>query len=605
MPLDSTLIARSLANWQYPQVAIPDPVAQIGRLQALQHGIAAQQLQNQQLQSGAIDLKEKQQQISGQDALAASLRNHASTGADGALVIDHAGVIQDLSKSHPELILGYQKSRAAQDEADTKLKTAKLQQNATQIEMAARAFAGATDQPGWDHALGTAAGFGVDTAKLGIPAVYSPDAQKQVLNLALDYKDKLTTDIAAASQKTQEATARAERVGKALDAAAGATSQTNLDALRRAATAAGATPDELSGVPPMYSPAAMTQYGGARLTPAQRGAAAQATAEAAETKRVHDAQIAHQTVEEQQGKQRLGFEGARLGLERQTAEAQKRAMDPYGTLGINKNPVQGGGLHGEEFLKTLPPAMQGRLKQIAEGREAVTDRFKNSPEGKAIMTALSQYDPEWSEQRAQIRKAFTTGPDGRNIGNLNTAVVHLDQMHEAAKAMKNGTWQPGNRLYNSIAATFGAAAPTDYQFVMNAFAGEAASALKGNATDPEIAHVISTLGSKQSPEQAEGVSLTGLHTLGAKLNTYHERYQQQSQDNTTWSPVLPSARDVFTRYGLGPMGAGAAAAGGGKGGAAAPAAKPIQQGDTVMYNGKAHKVIEIKPDGKYVLDGEN
>ena len=57
-----------------------------------------------------------------------------------------------------------------------------------------------------------------------------------------------------------------------------------------------------------------------------------------------------------------------------------------------------------------------------------------------------QVDPQWTEQRAQVRKAFTTGTDGRNIGNLNTASIHLDALGDIAKALDNGTFQPGNAV---------------------------------------------------------------------------------------------------------------------------------------------------------------
>ena len=249
-----------------------------------------------------------------------------------------------------------------------------------------------------------------------------------------------------------------------------------------------------------------------------------------------------------QGQQRINQEGQRIAID-------VASKDPFGALGINKNPIAGApaGATGAQYLATLPAGMQTRVQAIAEGRETLTAREKGSPQGQALQTAVETYEPGWSEQRAQLRKAFTVGPDGRNIGNLNTATVHLDQLHEVAKAMNNGTFTPGNAAWNFVAQKLGSAAPTNRAFVMNALAGEAASALKGNATDPEIAHVLSTLQSDQSPQQLEGVTVEGLKTLGAKLNTYDERYHAQSSANDQWSPVLPQAKAVFARYGVNPI----------------------------------------------------
>jgi len=212
-------------------------------------------------------------------------------------------------------------------------------------------------------------------------------------------------------------------------------------------------------------------------------------------------------------------------------------------------------LTGEEFMKTIPAGTAAQVRAIAEGRAAMPSGSSRAAGAQQIRDAVFRFDPSYTDQRAQVRRAFTTGKDGTNIGNLNTAAVHLDQMVEAATAMHNGSWQPGNQLYNYIATKFGAAAPTNYQFVMNAFGGEAANALKGTATDPEIAHVLGSLKPEMSPDQALGVGHTALHVLGAKLNTYQERYQQQIPGDTVWSPVLPSARAVFQKYGMTETGA--------------------------------------------------
>jgi hypothetical protein len=210
---------------------------------------------------------------------------------------------------------------------------------------------------------------------------------------------------------------------------------------------------------------------------------------------------------------------------------------------------------GEDFMKTIPAGTAAQVRAIAEGRGVMPSASSRAPGAMALRDAVFRFDPTYSEQRAQIRKAFTTGNDGRNIGNLNTATVHLDQMAEAAKAMNNGSWQPGNQLYNYIRQKFGDATVTNYTAVMNAFSGEAANALKGSATDPEIAHVMSTLGQNMSPQQAAGVANTNLHVIGAKLNTYKERYEQQIPGDTVWSPILPSARAVFQKYGMTESGA--------------------------------------------------
>lgn len=193
----------------------------------------------------------------------------------------------------------------------------------------------------------------------------------------------------------------------------------------------------------------------------------------------------------------------------------------------------------------------GQVKAIVEGRQAAPSSFaQKSPYWQDVMQKVYQVDPEWNEQRAQIRKAFTTGPDGKNIGALNTAAVHLDTLAEAAKGLDNGSFRPGNQLFNSVRTMFGSSAPTTFEGIRDAVASEMASALKGNATDIEIASLKKQIMAQNSPQQLGDLINNHLHILDQKLNTYRERYQQQNPDDTVWNPVLPSAGKVFQKHGL-------------------------------------------------------
>lgn len=305
---------------------------------------------------------------------------------------------------------------------------------------------------------------------------------------------------------------------------------------------------------PKNTPAQLLRMG---MSPAEQQRADQEKANEAD-------RVRHEKVTEGQG-------AAHVAIAQNANELKKVEVDPFGALGLNKNPATGAAnpqngtptpqMTGEAFLAKLPPPMATRVKAIAEGRETLSAREKGTPAGRALQTAVEQYDPKWSEQRAQVRKAFTTGPDGRNIGNLNTAPIHLDQLAEAAKAMQNGTFVPGNQLYNAVSTMFGGAAPTNFNGIKTVVAGEMASAMKGNATDPEIASFNKSVNDASSPAQlAQVIQSVFLPALGAKLQTYNERFHRDNQDDP-WTPVLPSARAVFSKYGIDPTAGPAAPAG--------------------------------------------
>jgi len=245
--------------------------------------------------------------------------------------------------------------------------------------------------------------------------------------------------------------------------------------------------------------------------------------------------------------------------QRLNAELAKQAQATHITNntiipGMPPAPGPGQMTGGEDYLKTLPVGVAAQVKAIAEGRAALPSGATRSQAAQQLRNAVFTYDPLYSDQRAQIRKSFATGPDGRNIGSLNTATVHLDQLGDAAEALKNGTFTPGNAAYNYFASMFGGAAPSNFESLKSAVAGELANALKGQATDIEIRTIGNNIMSAKSPEQLGGAVDTNLHILGAKLKTYQERYQQQIPNDPAWSPVLPSARRIYQKHGFDPTG---------------------------------------------------
>lgn len=232
-------------------------------------------------------------------------------------------------------------------------------------------------------------------------------------------------------------------------------------------------------------------------------------------------------------------------------------------------------LHGDAYLQSLQPNAAATIKAIADGRETLDIVGRNQVARQQLQQAVMQYDPSWSEQRAALRGAFTTGPEAANIGNLNTGTVHAQQFLEAAQAMQNFTFRPGNAAWNAMSRLFGSAIPTNLEAIKNAWAGEMASALKGTATDPEIASIKKGIDDVNSWDQFQGVVNENLKALGAKLNTYHERAQRTGVGE--WSPILPSAREVFRQHGMDPTGAGGTGGG-----------KPVK-GDTKTYQGHTYQ----------------
>ena len=133
MPIDPSLITDTLSRWQSPQFAFPDPLAQFAKLQALQNGITQQQVNQQQLQAGALGLQEKQTLLNDQQKLS-QLQADPSLANDpdplGTVLKKAAGAgvsfntINTLTKAHLEnsaSIANTQKAQADAAEANNKV----------------------------------------------------------------------------------------------------------------------------------------------------------------------------------------------------------------------------------------------------------------------------------------------------------------------------------------------------------------------------------------------------------------------------------------------------------------------------------------------------
>jgi hypothetical protein len=582
-----------------------------------------QQLNTQKLAEGKLTLADAQKTFDDNKAIDDAMATNTAPGPDGNPKLNRDGVINALTTSGR----GIAASRVqAQFDAQDKAKADAIKlQNEAQVSnlnlVSARAgelgklAQSVQDAPpegkqaAYDNMQREALRLGLITPQMQsqFPAQYDPSQDPHINSLILGAQDaKTRSDLQTAQltrdkdqadlEKTKAATAETWRVSVASQAS-NALNQQDLDGIRARLAATGAPPAALAGIPAVWTPDAMKQLGRSAMTAEQRTQADQAAATLAETKSRDLANQLNEAALRNQGQQRINQED-------QANNIRRVAADPFGALGLNKTPAAGGNpggpaLTGTPFLGTLPPAMATRVQHIASGAETLTAREKGSPAGQALITAVEQYDPSWSEQRAQIRKAFATGTDGRNIGNLNTAPVHLAGLADAATALQNGSFVPGNQLFNSISTMLGHTAPTNFNGMKIVVAGEMAAAMKGNATDPEIASFNKSVNDTNSPAQLAGViGNVFIPALAAKLQTFNERYHAQSSADDPWTPVLPSARAAFSRYGVDPTASAPATPQAGKAGGPAP---QFKKGDTVMYQGKPHKVSDVV-NGKLVLE---
>lgn len=110
------------------------------------------------------------------------------------------------------------------------------------------------------------------------------------------------------------------------------------------------------------------------------------------------------------------------------------------------------GASGQQLQAAVPANIKPTVLAVLEGRQSPPGGFAlKSPYWQNVMNNVYALDPEWNEQRAQLRKAYTLGPQSKEINAINTAMGHVGVLGDAIDALNNGDV----RILNSIANRLG------------------------------------------------------------------------------------------------------------------------------------------------------
>ncbi|MDE2098402.1 MAG: hypothetical protein KGL39_14205 [Patescibacteria group bacterium] len=209
-----------------------------------------------------------------------------------------------------------------------------------------------------------------------------------------------------------------------------------------------------------------------------------------------------------------------------------------------------------QFLMTFSnpnsPTTQSAAKMIADYQMAPPSGYALArPEGQALMAAVKQINPDYNANGFGLAHELISGKDGRNIGNLNTAIKHMNALDQVANALGNQNIQARNRVVNWAATQLGGAPPVSFDALKSAVASEIASALKGNATDQEIANAEGFINRANSPAQMHSALKDTMKIMAQKLGTYQERIDGATAGRAGMVPVLmPQSKAVLSQWGV-------------------------------------------------------
>lgn len=239
------------------------------------------------------------------------------------------------------------------------------------------------------------------------------------------------------------------------------------------------------------------------------------------------------------------------------AQAQM-ATGMFGGMAAGGPGGASGGLHGDQFLQSLPPAFATTVKAIAEGRAPYPSGFAlKTPIGQQMVAAISQYDPTFDainyQARQKTRQSFTSGQDAGNITALNTAMAHLGTLSGNYDKLGNTNFPAVNWATNYLGNQFGnqniqtntANVATDAQAV----AHELAKVFRSTGmSEGEINQWQDKISTSAGPAQSKAVIQSALDLIDGRLSALGEKYNQGMGTSKQGIELLsPEAQAAYSK----------------------------------------------------------
>lgn len=235
-----------------------------------------------------------------------------------------------------------------------------------------------------------------------------------------------------------------------------------------------------------------------------------------------------------------------------TTDAQAPA--PTGGLTPIQKAVQSG-LHGDEFLATLPPQLAAQVKGLSAGRQQF-------PSGSALRSTMiqsliglvAQYDPSFDQvnygMRYKTAQDFAPqGKSGQNITALNTGIGHLQSLLDNMKALNNfgGLLTPLNAPINAFEQATGDPRQGRVELNAQGVAGELAKVFRSTGmSESDIQGWKARLGLNMSPDAQVGIIQEAMHMMRSRLEAIGDAYTRgmgKASDGITL--LSPHAQAIY------------------------------------------------------------
>lgn len=278
------------------------------------------------------------------------------------------------------------------------------------------------------------------------------------------------------------------------------------------------------------------------------------TARIAEQAREHDQSLIPQDVRTAQWYQNATPE--QKAAYRAAGFEKKGLTDIFGNAapGSAVSPdANGAPLRGDDYLKTLNPAMAPTVKALAEGRLAMPTR--PTPQQQQLIQAASQYDPTFDatdfNKRNRTAVDFSpAGQSGKAITAINTTMGHLSDLQDRMSALGNGPVPLVNSVMNFISKNTGAAEPGNAQTVRDAVSNELRKvfATTGGGGLEELKSWENNFPINASPTQAKQGIQAAVHLMDSRLASLANQWSVGMGTNHQAIDLLsPTAKSAYQK----------------------------------------------------------
>ena len=208
------------------------------------------------------------------------------------------------------------------------------------------------------------------------------------------------------------------------------------------------------------------------------------------------------------------------------------------------------GMGGMPSYKQLPPQEQAQVQAIIDGRQRIPSSFaQKMPYWQRIMAAAYQLDPQLNEQRYELRKSYTVGPQSKEINAINTTLGHVGALAQAVQALNNGNVMQLNRIANAYGVQVGQTPITTFRTIVNRVGPELVKAYSGGAgSEAEREEVQNDFNPSLSPQQLLSNARETAKLLRSKISALENQWDTNKSTGTPSFDqqfIMPQARQAL------------------------------------------------------------